>query len=673
MSAEPKYPLTISLNVLEHLGINLYSNVPAVLAETVANAWDADASTVHVNWEEDGAIVIQDDGIGMTLEDLVLRFLIVGYNRRHAQPGLTNKGRRPMGRKGIGKLSLFSIARVIDVETAKDGFKNAFRLDVEKIRDEIRRAGGAGIYNAEPRSTKSIDFTNGTRLTLRNLRRRQSIRTTTGLKRRVARRFSIIGAEQGFRVVVNEDEITPTDRDYYGKIRYIWTYGDQEHVMSQCNVEEHEDRTDYASPNGGLSVAGWLAAVRRVRDLKDEDGAGSDRGDNLNRIAIFVRGKLAQEDMLADLSERGVYASYLIGELHVDDFDQYDGPGTDTLEDDDATTSSRQRIVEDDERYRNLQDIVWRELKHIQKRWKELRSDEGVKTAMSIPAVKKWLSQLPSEPRKKARAWLGRLNRLRIEDVNEQKSLIKHAVLAFEFYRANEDLRQLEAVSDENLEATLEVFKSLDDVESSLYGQITRQRLRQIDVLRQKVDDNLIERDIQEFLFEHLWLLDPSWERVEGSEHMERRVSKLLEEVDAKLSEEEKRARFDIKYRKAAGKHIFIELKRPKRMVSTPQIIEQVRKYRSGMAKLLRAQGRSNEPMEFVVLLGREPSDWADDGGQDSSTRALDSYQSRIVFYEKLLDDAYNAYSAYVDQRRHKVYLEGVIKDIEDYDPLDPD
>ena len=158
--------------------------------------------------------------------------------------------------------------------------------------------------------------------------------------------------------------------------------------MSQCNVEEHEDRTDHVSQNG-LSIAGWLAAVRRVRDLKDQDGAGSDRGDNLNRIAIFVRGKLAQEDMLADLSERGVYASYLIGELHVDDFDQYDGPGTDTPEDDDATTSSRQRIVEDDKRYRDLQDIVWRELKHIQKRWKELRSDEGVRTAMSIPAVKK--------------------------------------------------------------------------------------------------------------------------------------------------------------------------------------------------------------------------------------------------------------------------------------------
>ena len=672
MSAEPKYPLTISLNVLEHLGINLYSNVPAVLAETVANAWDADASTVHVNWEEDGAIVIQDDGIGMTREDIVDRFLKVGYSRRHAQPGLTKKGRRPMGRKGIGKLSLFSIAGVVDVETARDGKKNAFRLDVEKIRDEIRtKPGKAGTYHAVPRPTDLIDFLDGTRLILRSLRRRRSITTTTGLKRRVARRFSIIGAEQGFRVVVNEDEITPTDRDYYDKIRYIWTYGDQEHVISQCDVEEHEDRTDQVSHNG-LSVSGWLATVRRVRDLKDEDSAGSNRGDNLNRIAIFVRGKLAQEDMLADLSERGVYASYLIGELHVDDFDQYDGPGTDTLEDDDATTSSRQRIVEDDERYRNLQEIVWQELKHIQKCWKELRSDEGVKTAISIPAVKKWLDQLSGGSREKARAWLGRLNRLRIEDLNEQKSLIKHAVLAFEFYKANEDLRQLESVSDANLDAILQVFKSLDDVESSLYGQITRQRLRQIDVLRQRIDDNAIERAIQEFLFEHLWLLDPSWERVEGSEHMEGRVSTLLKDVDATLSEEEKRARFDIQYRKTAGKHVFIELKRPKRIVSTSQIIEQVRKYRSAMMKLLRAQGRSEEPIEFVVLLGREPSDWADDGGQASSTGALDSYQSRIVFYEKLLDDAYNAYSAYAEQRRHKAYLESVIKDIEDYDPPTP-
>ena len=37
-----EYTLDIDLNVLNHLGLNLYSNVPAVLAELIANAWDAD-------------------------------------------------------------------------------------------------------------------------------------------------------------------------------------------------------------------------------------------------------------------------------------------------------------------------------------------------------------------------------------------------------------------------------------------------------------------------------------------------------------------------------------------------------------------------------------------------------------------------------------------------------
>lgn len=661
-----KFPLTISLNVLEHLGINLYSNVPAVLAETVANSWDADASNVRVTWREDRTIVIQDDGNGMTPDDIEHRFLRVGYSRRRRQPGLTDKGRRPMGRKGIGKLSLFSIAKIVDVETVKDGIKSAFRLDVAKIHDEIRKAKGHGTYHAEPRPTGSIDFGNGTRITLSNLRRRQSNRTPRWLKRRVARRFSVIGAEQEFQVFVNGDEITPADRDYYDKIRYIWTYSDQEHVMAQCKAEEHEDRTDKVE-HQDLSVSGWLATVRKARDLKDAGDTGNDHGDNLNRIAIFVRGKLAQEDMLADLSEKGVYASYLIGELHVDDLDQYDGPGTDTVKDDDATTSSRQRIVEDDKRYRDLQKIVFQELKHIQKRWKKLRSEEGVKTALSVPEVKKWLEQLPVEPRAKARKWLGRLNRLRVEDVSEQKNLIKHAVLAFEFYRANEDLRQLESVSDADLKTTLRVFKSLDDVERSLYGQITRQRLREIDVLRCKIDKNAIERKIQEYLFDHLWLLEPSWERVEATEVMERRVSKLFQEVDATLSEEERLARIDIKYRRTAGQHVIIELKRPDKRIATWELIRQLEKYKTGISKILRKLERENEPVEFVLLLGEEPVEWSTEDGQERSEEQLRSLGARVVFYDKMLDDAYDRYLDYVNRRKHVSYLEGVIRAIDDY------
>lgn len=38
------YHMRISLNVLQHLGIGLYSSIPAVLSEIIANAWDADAT-----------------------------------------------------------------------------------------------------------------------------------------------------------------------------------------------------------------------------------------------------------------------------------------------------------------------------------------------------------------------------------------------------------------------------------------------------------------------------------------------------------------------------------------------------------------------------------------------------------------------------------------------------
>ena len=45
MNSRRELVMTISLNALEHLGINLYSNLPAVLSEIVANAMsDADGT-----------------------------------------------------------------------------------------------------------------------------------------------------------------------------------------------------------------------------------------------------------------------------------------------------------------------------------------------------------------------------------------------------------------------------------------------------------------------------------------------------------------------------------------------------------------------------------------------------------------------------------------------------
>ncbi|EIM30446.1 BbrUII/HgiDII family restriction enzyme [Microvirga lotononidis] len=657
-----RFSLTISLNVLEHLGINLYSNVPSVLSEIVANAWDADAETVEVTWDRaKGRIVIFDDGTGMTAQEVNDRFLKVGHRRRDVQPGLTAKGRHPMGRKGIGKLSLFSIAGTVEIETSRDGEKSAFRMRLEDIRQKVQKEGGTGTYEPTDLSTDSIDFDHGTRITLTDLRHRQTTATSMALRKRVARRFSVLGDAYNFKVVIDGKEVVPADRDYYNKLQYVWTYGEQTELEALATHAEVLEKRTSSTANQTLAIAGWLGTVKESRQLRDEEG------DNLNRIAIFVRGKMAQEDILADFSERGVYASYLIGELRVEGLDIYDGPGTER--DDDAATSSRQKLVEDDERYQELKAFIGTELKHIQNRWADLRAEDGAKKALEIPAVQAWMSGLKPAVRTKARKWLGKLNRIKMDDVNEQKQLIKHAVLGFEFYRLHENLEALDNISDDNLLTALEVFQELDGLEANLYGQIVQQRIKVIRTLQEKVDENALEKAIQQYLFDHLWLLDPSWERAEGTQVMETRVQTMFKDVTAELTDEERQGRLDIGYRKAAGEHVIIELKRPDRVLGRSEMLEQSEKYLSGMLRLLEAQGTPHEPVEIVFVLGKEPREWKNPDGKQRTLSQLQVNRTRIVFYDQLLTNAEKAYNDYLAHRGVVDTLGQVIAAIEDYAP----
>ena len=191
-----RYDLNIDLNVLNHLGLNLYSNVPAVLAEMVANAWDADATRVDISIEAQAnnkQIVVHDNGCGMDDTDLRQKFLTVGYQRRCKGTGdRTPGGRAVMGRKGIGKLSVFSIAGKVEIVTKKKCSESlAIELDVEKIQTAIDKKD---IYHPHAISVPQVVNVGsfGTVLILSNLKKRVNTSLDKNLRQRVARRFSII-------------------------------------------------------------------------------------------------------------------------------------------------------------------------------------------------------------------------------------------------------------------------------------------------------------------------------------------------------------------------------------------------------------------------------------------------------------------------------------------------
>ena len=657
-----KLVMTISLNVLEHLGINLYSNIPAVLSEVVANAWDADAKKVSVKIDKTAeTIVIEDDGTGMDRDDVIDRFLTVGYKRRDELGGTTASAREAMGRKGIGKLSIFSIAQVAEVYTTLNGERTAFRMDREVIR---RAIAGKGQVAYEPHELTDwpSDLKKGTRIVLSKISKSLSGMTVEGLKRRVARRFSIIGPKYDFVVQVNGVAIGPEDRAYHNALQYIWTYGDQSELISLCR---HLDRTaeDRLSKiavelsKHKISLSGWIGTVSKPDQLKDEDG------DNLNRLAIFMRGKMAQEDMLDDFGQKEIYADYIIGELHCEELD-VDDQG-------DIATSSRQSLKEDDPRFEALRKIVLSELRYIAGKWSDWRRTDGAKVAATVPAVSAWLSNLTGDTKKKAERWIGRLNTIRSNDDGDKKELLKASILAFESYRRKEELDRLEEMKDEGVEHIIDIFRSIDDLELSYYGQIVKLRIGVITTLQEKLKVDDKELVLRDYIYDHLWLLDPAWERTKGSEHAETLVNKFLKDNTSKLKRKAKTARIDIGYRTTGGKHVIVELKRASVEVPVDELVAQIRVYRDGARKILEKTTYKSWPIEIICLLGKPPREWKDASGTGPSgvMATLKTVDARIVFYDELLTNAQSAYADYLVEHMKVDKLWGIFEAIDDFTP----
>ncbi len=628
------FEMRVDLNVLNHLGIKLYSSIPAVISEAVANAWDADATQVEIVIEED-TITIQDDGHGMTVEDINSKFLTVGYQRRRSGCALTPKGRKVFGRKGIGKLSLFSIADTIEVHSKKGQRVAALTLCLPGIQDTID-AGGE-TYEPIPIEKPSFEGHSGTKIVISDIRKRTS-HAPGPLRRRIARRFSEIGKKKAdFSVSVNGVKISSEDRQYFKKVEFLWAYGDVgAEIKKITNAKQSFDRT--------ASFSGWIGTVKSAGDLVSEDE------DNLNDIQIMVRGRVAQEKTLQFFGEDGIYASYIVGEIHADWLDDDDA--------EDIATTSRQSLIEDDERVQALRDEIKTELKHIQNKWTQLRNKEGKKEALKVPEVESWFNTLGPDQKNKASQLFGKINKLKLEPVDKMP-LFKFGVLAFEKLKVRDTLSKLDEIEEQDFQGFLQAFESHDDLEAQLYYEISRGRLDIINSFEGLTEENKLEKILQKFLFEHLWLLDPSWDRGTREPVMEKEVKKAVlndEEFNGDYMKEV--GRVDIQYRKSGGEHLIIELKRADRVTSTSELFTQVNKYQTKMDQLLAHTDRSHEAYEIVCLVGKELSDWKIPQGREKSRRVLKEVNARVMTYQQLIGNARRAYGAYLkaEQKAGKIF-----------------
>ena len=400
------------------------------------------------------------------------------------------------------------------------------------------------------------------------------------------------------------------------------------------------------------SVTGWIGSVRESGDLSDKDGE-----DNLNKIVIMVRGKLAQEDILEDFTEGGLYTKYLIGEIHADFLDLDDK--------DDIATSNRQEIIKDDQRYKALQDWVRNELKNIKNLWTNRRNEAGEKDARQIPAIDKWMENLKGDRKRQAKALLGKIGQLALDD-NQRMELYKYSVLAFENLMHKDRLSVLENLTPENVEEVTRIFADLADLEASHYYQIVNDRLQVIETLDKMVDENVYEKLIRDYLPEEFWLLDPSWERAKDALYVEQKVTTAFDEINEKLNQDERDGRIDIRYKKMAGQHVIIELKRPSVKADTLELLTQVSKYKTALQKQLDLIGAGDDTIEVVCIVGKELRQWTTNQRERRESKdMLNSAGVRVVLYRELIKNALQNYNEFLEKKHEAGRICELIRDIE--------
>lgn len=680
---DTRYEMGISLRVLDHLGLNLYSNTPAVIAEAIANAWDADATRVEITLDHDAnTITVADNGHGMELGDINSRYLLVGYRRREEQGLVTPGGRKPMGRKGIGKLSLFSIAKKIFVYTKKIECKpEAFLMDAYKIRHTVEAQEGAardsGDFKTPRYFPEPVDFEpdrlleeSGTTVMITDLKKQLTQSSVVGLRKRVARRFGLRAGD--FEISVNGNPVGFSDRDYFSKARFIFQYGSYDYSALCPNLERAED--SQKSPviirgsrfgidgahdeSGPYEISGWIAIAKRSNDLDDRAG-GQD--DNLNKITILMRGRVAQEDILQEYRLGGMITKYIFGEIHADFLDE---------EEDDIATTSRQRLAEDHPHYVALKKFVEKELRYIWTETNKLKEQREFETAIgSNPHVKKWYSALPTSLKKSARSVFRGIDVANMDDEHRHK-FYATAVLGFEHLKVKNALDQLEHIDDHNIELFLSWLADMDAIEASRYLEIVRERLTIINEFEERVDANEYERVLRQYIFDHLWLLDPAWERATEYVDMEKRIQNTLERVPIRNKNE---VQPDIRYRRISSAHVIIELKRPSVSVRKAQIEEQVRDYIAAVKQdISQDQNESRFPIEAICLLEKRPVGWNDPETRKLDEDSLRGYGIRVMTYTQLINRARSAYAKFIKVHAPVVEIGETVESIRSYQPADP-
>lgn len=359
---DKKLKMSFDPHTIEHLGIKMYSVLPNAIAELIANAYDADATEVHIriiNTKDDKRIIVSDNGVGMTFNDINENFLRIGRKRRESDNGISlNKNRKVTGRKGLGKLAFFGIGDIIRIKTFRNGEATSFILNWNELI-------GTNGNDYEPKfHVEQCDTRiQGTNIELCSLKRKSDI-DLNNLAISLSKLFNFFDEDFLVDISYNGEKALQINNELkYNNIdgQFYW----------EIPVDEICD--SYFSNYG---ISGTILATEKP--LKP----------GLRGITLYAHGRLVNAPEFFGVGESSHGYSYLTGWLNVDFIDEGE---------EDVISTDRQSLSWDLPQTAELQHNLQLLLKAIERDWRDKRKSERRRkiTEKTKVDVNSWFEKLP--------------------------------------------------------------------------------------------------------------------------------------------------------------------------------------------------------------------------------------------------------------------------------------
>lgn len=389
-NTEHKIEFNFTCYALKLLGQNLYSNPWTAVSEIVANGIDAKADCICVLVDlfdkENAQIEIIDNGYGMSYQDLCDKYTIIGRNKRIDSPN----DKSILGRKGIGKLAALFLSDKYYLYTKTQRETSSWVVDVSNSKDDdipalekyegVENIAAIGLWESNKTGT-AIKLTNVNlkkigkerlkalpvilsdyylsdiiqceiKVCVRHSLNDPILFVPVSKNISFSTMYSIFdNTGNGYKELLNEgvyltkeDEL-PSELDKkVPTIKYDEFEGTSG-VVKVKNLADEEIDAKYKL-TGWIGIHGSLDSETQRRNNPNFNKISY----HPNAIRLYVRGKLAVDNLLTYITNTQAFANYIEGEICFDILDD------DRFED--ISTSNREGYKKDDERVRVLLDIV---------------------------------------------------------------------------------------------------------------------------------------------------------------------------------------------------------------------------------------------------------------------------------------------------------------------------